>query len=250
MSRIAFISDIHGNLHALRAVLSEIDEQRVEEIVCLGDVVGYGPEPRACLELVHERCVTAIRGNHEEAVLAPVQARTFNPYARVALQWTCGMLDQRHLDLVKEMPTWASLGQGIGCVHDSPVPVEDPGYLRTTAQAETALHEMEQQWCFIGHTHIPAIFALEQGRELHRARRIVPFPGKAIQLLPSFRYIINPGSVGQPRDGDWRASWGLLETDLAQFTVQRVAYEVAAVESAISSAGLPETLGSRLRLGA
>ena len=250
MSRIAFISDIHGNMHALRAVLSEIDESDVEEIVCLGDVVGYGPEPGACLELVHERCATVIRGNHEDAVLAPIHARSFNPYARTALEWTCERLSQHQFDLVQRTPTWASLGQGISCVHDSPVPIEDPDYLRRTADAETALHTMEGRICFIGHTHIPAVFALERHAEMSRTRRIVPFPGKPIQLDPDCRYIMNPGSVGQPRDGDWRASWGMLDTEQAQFSIARVAYEVAAVESAISMAGLPQPLGSRLRLGA
>lgn len=252
MSRIAFISDIHGNLHALRAVLTEIDAYQVDEIVCLGDVVGYGPEPGACLELVHERCATVIRGNHEEAVLAPAQARTFNSYARAAIKWTCGTLTQTHFDLINEMPTWARLRAGLGCVHDSPVPLADPGYLRTTRDAEIALGAMEHQWCFIGHTHIPAVFALNAGHDAREARRLVPFPGSPMRLDTNVRYIMNPGSVGQPRDGDWRASWGLLELELdrSHFTIQRVAYEVAAVEHAICSAGLPEPLGSRLRIGA
>jgi predicted phosphodiesterase len=250
VSRIALISDIHGNLHALRAVLSDIEKHGVEEIICLGDVVGYGPEPGACLELVNERCVAAIRGNHEEAVLSPAQARMFNPQARAALVWTCDRLEKRHVDLIAEMPTWVRRGNGIICVHDAPVPVEDPGYVRTTAEAETVLQTMEATWCFIGHTHIPAVFALGTDKTRWRACRSIPFPGEVIELSTESRYLVNPGSVGQPRDGDWRASWGLLELDPGRFSVQRVAYEVAAVQSAISSAGLPHVLGSRLRIGA
>lgn len=250
MSRIALISDIHGNLLALRAVLSDIEKHDVEEIICLGDVVGYGPEPGACLELVTERCAATIRGNHEEAVLSPSQARMFNPQARAALAWTCESLEMRHLDLIAEMPTWVRRGKDLICVHDAPVPVENPGYVRTTAEAETVLLMMEPKWCFIGHTHVPAIFSLGTDEPVRRARRSIPFPGVEIVLSTELRYLINPGSVGQPRDGDWRASWGLLELDPDRFSVQRVAYEVAAVQSAINSAGLPHVLGSRLRIGA
>lgn len=250
MTRIAFISDIHGNLHALRAVLADIDACGVDEIVCLGDTIGYGPAPGACLDLVEERCVASIRGNHEDAVLVPDQARMFNPHARAALDWTSDTIEERHVEAIGLMPTWIKRGSEIICVHDAPVPVEDPGYLRCTKDVENVLASMQATWCFIGHTHIPAVFAHDMDESGSTVRRVVPFPSNPVTLESGSRYILNPGSVGQPRDGDWRASWALLELDDARFTINRIGYEVSAVAEAINTAGLPRVLGSRLRIGA
>lgn len=251
MIRTAFISDIHGNLSALRAVLKAIDHVGVDRIICLGDVVGYGPEPGACLDLVAQRCSACVRGNHEEAVLTPSQGETFNASARAALTFTTKALEARHLAQIQAMPSWASLAQDVVCVHDSPVPVEQSGYVRAAAVAERVLWRMCERWSFVGHTHLPAIFA---GGPRTRAVRIAPFPGEWVSFESHRRYLVNPGSVGQPRDGDARASWGLLESNnsmqVGRFRVERVVYGVDAVCDAIRGVGLPEALGRRLLVGA
>ena len=250
MPRFGVVSDIHGNLHALQAVLADIDSHGVDEVICLGDVLGYGPDPGACLELVSSRCAYCVIGNHEEAVLRPSEAGRFNAQARAALEYTTNRLTPGQMAIVESMPCWASFGNDMICVHDAPTPVPGNGYVRTTGIASRVLATMGARLCLFGHTHVPAVFGLQDGAPEHRARRQVPFCGRSIRLAPDCRYLLNPGSVGQPRDGDWRASWALLDTEASAFTIHRVDYEVGRVQRAIDSVGLPSILGQRLRLGA
>ena len=250
MSRIGVISDIHGNLHALRAVLDDLDSTGVDGIICLGDVVGYGPHPGECLELVQERCMGCVRGNHEEAVLDPEQGVNFNPQARAALAYTVSRLEPHHLEIIEKMPCWANLDAGTVCVHDAPVPVPCPGYVSSTEVAARVLVSMTDTCCLFGHTHVPAVFTIQRGAPESTARRLVPFVDEPISFRSESNYLLNPGSVGQPRDDDWRASWGLLDQARGSFSIRRVGYEVGLVQSEIVSVGLPTMLGSRLRVGA
>ena len=250
MTRIALISDIHGNSLALRAVLEDISWRSVDQVICLGDVVGYGPEPEECLGLVREHCTVSIRGNHEDAILSPKQAEGFNNYARAAINWTCSKLGIDGLNQIRSMPTWSHIEPGIVCVHDSPVPQDGYGYIRTRSDATPVLRSMEERICLFGHTHLPAVFTINRQRQLARATRVLPRSGDLVHLDRSEKYLLNPGSVGQPRDGDWRASWALLDLGAMTFSTQRSAYEVSSVRHAISCAGLPSFLGERLLIGA
>lgn len=250
MPRLGVVSDIHGNLHALQAVLADIDSVGVDMVICLGDVVGYGPNPGECLELVEQRCAHCVIGNHEEALLRPSEATRFNAQARRALEYTTSRLTPAQLEIIDKMPCWASFGDQLVCVHDAPTPVPGNGYVRTTRIASRVLATMSARICLFGHTHVPAVFMLPEGASDLEARRLVPFSGQSIRLAADCRYMINPGSVGQPRDGDCRASWGLLDLDVREFRIHRVEYEVARVQKEIDSVGLPTILGSRLRIGA
>ena len=250
MTRIALISDIHGNALALRAVLEDISWRSVDRIVCLGDVVEYGPEPAECLDLVKEHCEICIRGNHEDALLVPRQAAGFNAHAQAALKWTASKLDLQAMSEIRSMPTWSHLDDDVVCVHDSPVPQDGHGYIRSRSDATPVLRSMEDRICLFGHTHLPSVFTIDQERRLARASRLHPKTGDLIHLDGAGKYLLNPGSVGQPRDGDWRASWGILDLSATTFSTHRSAYEVSSVRHAIACAGLPSSLGERLLIGA
>jgi diadenosine tetraphosphatase ApaH/serine/threonine PP2A family protein phosphatase len=148
------------------------------------------------------------------------------------------------------MPARIEIAPGISCIHESPVPVDSGGYVRSTRIAGPVLQNMPGDVCFIGHTHVPAAFMLERDASATSVRRYVPFAGTTLTLRKQDRYLLNPGSVGQPRDGDWRASWGLLDLDRKEFSLHRVGYQVGRAQLAFSSAGLPSVLGERLRIGA
>lgn len=259
MTRYAIISDVHGNLTAFHAVLSRIAEIGVSRIVCLGDVVGYGPRPAACLELVARHCHDVVRGNHEDALLDPRVATGFNGAARQAIAWTAGRLTPAHTRWVGDLPAMAEVGpdRTVLCVHDCPVP-GPTGYIHDRAVAAIAFRGVDLPVCLVGHTHVPVVFETTEpdpdtpltASNLLRHR---VEDGAAVVLEPGSRAICNPGSVGQPRDGDARASFATLEflpDGGHAFTVHRVAYDVAAARRELQAAGLPPVLGERLAIGA
>lgn len=259
MPRIAIISDIHGNAHALEAVLARIDALQVDEIVCLGDIVGYGPNPGECLEAVVRHCGVIIQGNHEEAAVDPSAAATFNGAAREAIVWTRRKMSALHLAALRRLPRAAAVSDDVMCVHDNPVP-GPTDYIHDKEIAALAFRGVDVPVCLIGHTHVPMVFeapTLDPNDTLTAPELIayIPFDAQPIDLEPDRRYICNPGSVGQPRDCDPRASFGLLEfDDLSHdggtFQVLRQDYDIAAAQMASHRAGLPTILADRLALGA
>ncbi len=259
MTRYAVISDIHGNLPAFQAVLGRIAEVGVERIVCLGDVVGYGPRPAACLELVARHCHDVVRGNHEEALLDPRVAGGFNGAARAAIAWTARRLTPAHRAWVGRLPVMIDAGPdgSMLCVHDSPVP-GPTDYVHDRAVAAVAFRGVDTPICLVGHTHVPVVFETpdpDPSTPL-TAANLVRHPladGEPVVLEPSSRAICNPGSVGQPRDGDARASFATVELRPGGehvFTVHRVQYDVDAARRELEAAGLPAVLGERLAIGA
>ena len=248
--RIAVISDIHGNSVALKAVLEEIAREGIERTVCLGDVVGYGPEPAECLRMVSDHCEFTVRGNHEDAILKPSQTTNFNSNARQALEWTSRQLGSAERRIIANMPNWFHLSRDMVCIRDSPVPIEDPGYIRSSSEAARVLTVMAERFCLFGHTHVPGVFQMPIGRRFIRAGRLEVADGHPTSLPVDSKFLLNPGSVGQPRDGDVRASWAVLDTGRQTFTLRRTDYAVCEVRDAILSAGLPSVLGQRLALGA
>ena len=253
MGRYAVISDIHGNLHALEAVLSRIESMGISELICLGDIVGYGPFPGRCVDLVVKCCSTVVRGNHDDAVINPEREAEFNGPARTAIGWTRGVLGPLHLDALCRIREIEHLNESVMCIHDSPADAPTD-YVHDAGIAAGAFGGFVLPICLLGHTHVPVIFeapvdcdgaltALDVTTHLPRS-------GEPVSVGADRRYICNPGSVGQPRDADPRASFAVLDLDEATFTVHRQEYDIDAAQRATVEAGLPTVLADRLAIGA
>jgi predicted phosphodiesterase len=253
MTRFAIISDIHGNYAALESVLRRIDRLRVDEIICLGDVVGYGPRPDACLNTVMRRCAHVVQGNHDEAVLDPAIDRGFNENARAAIRWTRSTLGPLHLAAICNFPTALYLGRDTVCFHDTPNR-DQTNYLNGAGAAALAFTRLDRPICLVGHTHVPLVFECDAGSGTTPDPETItchrPSDGMPIPLRPDGRYICNPGSVGQPRDADPRASFAILDLDRRSFTVHREEYDIVATQLETQRVGLPLILARRLDVGA
>ncbi len=254
MSRYAVISDIHANLHALDAVLDRIDRLPVDDIICLGDIVGYGPDPDKCLDLVTRHCGVVVMGNHDLAVLDPAYVAGFNDTARAALHWTRDVLEPMHLDALNRMRELEYLRPHVTCVHDTPQPGPIT-YIYDQQVATLAFRALTTPVALVGHTHLPVVFETKSTNvgdalKAEDVRVCLPRDGVSIGLDAAARAICNPGSVGQPRDGDARASFAVLDLDAWTFTVHRVEYDVAGAQLASQRRGLPPVLAHRLAVGA
>jgi len=245
--RIAAISDIHANLPALEAVLEAIDEARVEEIWCLGDVIGYGAEPDECTDLVRERCDLCLVGNHDLAVLGVLDVASFSEAAAAAVAWTRENVAERTLEMLRELEP-AGEREGIAVFHASP---RDPvwEYVISAEQANANLDVQAARIALIGHSHVSLFFvrptADEEGEEIRGAQS----SDDTLLDLDAGQWLINPGSVGQPRDGDPRAAWLELDTDKQAARFHRVHYDVERAAVSIAAAGLPRRLADRLHVG-
>lgn len=231
--RLAIISDIHANLEALTKTLELVDKRKVDQIVCLGDIVGYGADPVDCLKLVRERCHIVIIGNHDLAAVDVHKAEDFNATARIAALWTNSVLSEDEKQYLKNLPYTATLDDLL-LVHGSPYEPEEFHYILSTRDAIDTLAFFTQKICFIGHSHVPGIFT-EHGR--------------AASVDTDGRYLVNVGSVGQPRDGNPRLSFGLLDTESYKYENVRAAYDAERAARKIIAAGLPPLLGERLMVG-
>jgi len=231
--RLAIISDIHSNLPALQKAIEEIDRRGVDEIFCLGDVVGYGAHPNECLELVKQRCSVVLKGNHDAAAVDLSVAAFFTNHARVAAQWTNRHLSAENKAILKDLPLLAQRGELV-FVHASPVDPEEWNYVLDIGEVRRALEAFTGTICFIGHSHIPGVFS-------HH--------GLADRIQKGERYVINVGSVGQPRDGDPRLSFGIFDSTAWVYENVRADYDVDLARESIIKVGLPRMLGERLRSG-
>ena len=254
MNRFAIISDIHGNLHALQAVLARIDRLHVDGIICLGDIVGYGPYPDRCIDLVVRCCSLTVRGNHDDAVINPKRELEFNGYAREAVIWTRRVLGPLHFDALSRLKEIDHPHESVMCVHDCPVP-GPTDYVHDARIAALAFAGVDRPICLIGHTHVPMVFEapVVHERVTLSADEVVAYGPRDRMSIPldlNRRYICNPGSVGQPRDADPRASFAVLDLDRREFTVHREEYDIVAAQLATEKAGLPTILAQRLAIGA
>jgi predicted phosphodiesterase len=240
--RILVISDIHANLTALDAVLDHAGT--FDAAWCLGDLVGYGPDPNECIQRVLALPdLICILGNHDAAALEQIDSATFNPEARQALQWTQNTLTEASLAFLKGLPERVDTPQ-VTLVHGSPrQPVWE--YLLDTFNATRCFEHFETPYCFVGHTHLPIIFQLRNDHTL--AQLQVPEPDSHLALQP--RAIINPGSVGQPRDRDPRAAYAIYDSSDQRWEYRRVAYDIGAVQSRMLALGLPDRHIQRLAAG-
>lgn len=239
--RYAIVSDIHANLDALRAVLDDARDL-VDAILCLGDVVGYGAEPEGCIELVAERCQAVVAGNHEHAAAGLMPLEWFNPYARAAAEWTRHRLDDEHRAWLAALPLLREFEEAT-LVHASPQQPDEWEYVISAEDGYRAFAAFTTRLCFVGHSHVPGVWSQGSWGRSHEAGAV------DIALEPGCRYLVNVGSVGQPRDRDPRAAWVLWDVKGRRVSIRRVPYDVTAARSRIVAAGLPRFLGDRLGEG-
>jgi diadenosine tetraphosphatase ApaH/serine/threonine PP2A family protein phosphatase len=242
--RCAVISDVHGNAHALTSVLEAIDAATVDAVWCLGDVVGYGPQPNGCVRVVSERAAICLAGNHDLlAIGREVLPSDFNPDAAAAGAWTAAAIDGETRAFLSGLSPEAH-ADGLDLFHASP---RDPvwEYVLSEEAAEAAFALTESPLVLLGHSHVP--LAIRLAEDGHVAGGHAPMGTEAV--LHGGRWLLNPGSVGQPRDGDPRAAWLLLDIELGSAEYRRVPYDIAATQEEIRAAGLPAALAERLAFG-
>ena len=238
---IAVISDIHGNLEALEAVLEDAKRRRAEKILCLGDVVGYGANPNECLARVREVAEATVLGNHDAAALDASLAENFNDVARQAIDWTRHQLTPENRAFLETLPLEHVI-EDLRFVHASPVDPAAWHYILTEQEAWDAFEACPEPICFIGHSHVPLRVLLVNGR-------LEVAGDESIRVADETRALVNVGSVGQPRDGNWRASYALFDPRERRVVARRVEYDRPAASDKIRGAGLPEVLARRLELG-
>ncbi len=249
----AIISDIHANLEALRAVFDEIDRRAVDVVYCLGDLVGYNADPGDCVDLVLSRAEAVVRGNHDKAVAGLTDLDWFNSAARAAALWTRAVLPDRELDRVAGLPQGPlERADGVLLCHGSPA--DEDEYLVPGGRLQAAFQLLEEEraearLCLHGHTHVPLAAAWQGGSGQEEPTLQMLDPRQPIEMEEGCVYLVNPGSVGQPRDGNPRASFGILDTGRGTFTTIRVAYDFRETQRKIIEAGLPAVLARRLGEG-
>ncbi|MEA3297231.1 MAG: metallophosphoesterase family protein [candidate division Zixibacteria bacterium] len=240
--KYALVSDIHGNLEALTAVLHDIEKQHVDSIHCLGDVIGYGPDPVACLRLVDQHCDTKLMGNHEFTALGLQSAEVFNNAARKAVEWTRTQLTDTELSMMADFLMDRSMDD-MFLVHASPFEPQQWHYILTVEEAELAFQHLKSGICFFGHSHLPMIIRETADESPHFQ------VGHTILADTETRYLINAGSVGQPRDNDPRACYLVFDDDEREISFNRVEYDINVSQQKMTTAFLPDALISRLAKG-
>ncbi|HWA53870.1 MAG TPA: metallophosphoesterase family protein [Solirubrobacterales bacterium] len=243
--RIAVISDIHANLPALEAVLEATDAAGVEERWCLGDVLGYGVEPDACTRLVRDRCAICLVGNHDLAVLGALDVASFSEAAAAAVEWTQANVEEETLAFLRELEPEGER-EKTALFHASP---RDPiwEYVLSGEQADAGMDASPRPVSLIGHSHVALFFNRPAGRR-EETRGAQASDGALLDLRDG-EWLLNPGSVGQPRDGDPRAAWLELDTEESTARYHRVAYDIERAAAPIAQAGLPSRLAERLYTG-
>ena len=242
--RVAIISDIHSNLAALQAVLEDAEARGATDYWCLGDIVGYGPDPHGCLAIVRERASLCLSGNHDLGAIGMLSLDDFNPHAAVANRWTGEVLTQEEKEFLGELPTKLVSGD-VTLAHASP---RDPvwEYVLSVPVAIVSFEHFQTRLCFVGHSHVPLICREPEPETVARLYRL---PQNGGVKLGQRRLIANPGSVGQPRDGDSRASYAIYDVEDNALYNCRVAYDIQATKKRMRDADLPEYLIERLSEG-
>jgi predicted phosphodiesterase len=241
--KIAVISDIHGNKQAFEATLESVAASDAEELWCLGDLVGYGADPDACVELAREHAAVCLAGNHDLAVTGEIELNEFSRGASLAAQWTRDVIKPENLEFLQTLSPQSD-GEPVGLYHASP---RDPvwEYVLSTLLAELCLDTQRRRLCLVGHSHVALSFSRRDGELASGEPRRA---GEQLDLAEG-EWLINPGSVGQPRDGDPRASWLLLDLDGLTASYERTDYDIAGAAAAIRAARLPDSLAERLEYG-
>jgi predicted phosphodiesterase len=238
--RYAIISDIHGNYDALEVVLADIDKSAVDRTVCLGDVVGYGAQPRECIAALRERNILTIAGNHDYACIGKTNINYFNAFAKEATLWTRKVCTEDDKNWLKSLSLVEYL-EDFTMVHGTLYAPELFDYILTTYDAYLSLQLLETPVCFLGHSHVPINFIWEDMISFNYDREI--------DVRPGVKLLVNVGSVGQPRDDNPRASYAIYDAEKKRVEIRRLEYDVEAAARKIREAGLPAALGERLKVG-
>jgi diadenosine tetraphosphatase ApaH/serine/threonine PP2A family protein phosphatase len=239
--RYAVLSDLHSNVEALTAVLGAVDDLAIDGVLCLGDLVGYGADPNEVIDLIRARTTSVVRGNHDHAAVEPGHEAYFNPWGKAAIRWTRGRLTKDNRRYLCDLPMALSVA-GVRLVHACPSEPETWRYVMDADDAAIEFDTFDETVCFIGHSHVPLCAVSAAGR-------VSMLLDEGIPIEDGKQYLINVGSVGQPRDGDPRASFGVLDLDQGAFRLHRVQYDAGAAREKILAAGLPRFLGDRLLRG-
>lgn len=238
--RLAILSDIHANLEAMEAVLADAHEQECTGFVCLGDVVGYNANPHECLEIVRKMDCPVVMGNHDEQASLEESSRDFNVLAEMAINWTRDHLTEPDKEWLRGLPLTQPV-RDFTIVHASLDAPEEWNYVFNSLDAAASFACQQTTVCFFGHTHVAGMFVRDEGVKRLRISQLT--------IEETKKYLINVGSVGQPRDDDWRAAYCIYHLDKNVVEQRRVKYDVATAQKKIIAAGLPAMLAERLRLG-
>ncbi len=240
--KFALISDVHGNLEALEDVLRDIEKQGVEKIHFLGDAVGYGCNPNECVRLIDKHCDIKLLGNHDYAVMGLEQSENFNQIARVSMDWTVEKIKKKSIQILADFEM-SSTFLDYYLVHASPEEPDSWTYILDADGARDNFNEFSQSVCMVGHTHVPTCFILD------KENTIVQQTSESIKRADGRKYIINIGSVGQPRDNDPRACYLIVDTEADTMYYRRVEYDIGKTQDKMKKAKLPEFLIERLAIG-
>lgn len=246
--KIGVLGDIHSNFEALTAVVSHLREhESVDHWVQVGDIVGYGADPEACIDLVRELgCVVSI-GNHDAAVVDRLDTDYFNAYAKAAIDWTRDRLDRSYLEFLDRLPLLVE-HEHYTVVHGSLHLPEQFGYVISPVEAMDSIRQQRTRVAFVGHSHVPAVYYQERGKPIEKIGYQLDSEIEG-HIADYERVLVNVGSVGQPRDEDPRAAYCVYDTDAGSIRIGRVDYDIEAAQAKIRAAGLPSVLADRLALG-
>lgn len=248
MPLLAVLSDVHGNLEALDAVLTDLEREGADGLVHLGDAVGYNADPRECLEILRRKCITAVLGNHDQAMFLPESAAFFNPDAREALAFSRSRLEDEDIRYLMALPKNDLLDDHTLLCHGSPEGTSF--YILDSREAGRAFRVLEKDYpsvrlCLFGHTHIPDIWVRDPGGKISWSS----WAGACLVLEEDRTYLVNPGSVGQPRNHDPRAAYLLLDSSRKTLRLRSVVYDIPTAQRKILEARLPPSLAHRLQYG-
>jgi predicted phosphodiesterase len=238
--RYAIISDIHSNLEAFEAVLADADDNKCTDFVCLGDVVGYNGNPHDCVDRVREMECPIVKGNHDEQASLIESSRDFNEMAEAAIQWTRDHLTAEDKNWLRDLKLQRQV-RDFTIVHATLDTPGQWGYVFNNLDAAASFTYQHTTVCFFGHTHVPVAFIRDEGVQRQQIDKLRIDPGK--------KYFINVGSVGQPRDGDWRAGYCIYDVESNVVEQRRIKYDLATAQKKIVDAGLPHLLADRLAVG-
>lgn len=238
--KYAIFGDIHANLEALEGVLADAEQQECTDYVCVGDVVGYGADPNECLAVVNDMECPIVKGNHDEEAVLDTSLEGLNPLAKQAMEWTRAQLSPEECDILRNMKLVRQV-RDFTIVHAT---LDTPGswtYVTNKFDAMASFSYQFTQLCFYGHTHTPRIY--------RKGDSVEPLDEFTVNLEIGRKYFINVGSVGQPRDGDWRAAYAVYDVENQEVEIRRVEYDIDKAQDKIVESGLPEMLAHRLSLG-
>ncbi len=251
MPRTAIISDIHANMHALSAVIGDVQQQSCTDVACLGDIVGYNAYPAECLDYIKGLGCPVVRGNHDEEVVRNTYLN-MNPMAAQAMQWTRSRLNEEQIAWLTKLPYKSFIRSAFSIVHATSDQPQKWNYILNSSDASSNFGKQFSPVCFHGHTHAPKVF-YHDGQSTYddteTLSQLTELGEVSFSPVQGIKYFINAGSVGQPRDGDPRACYVIYDTDQNVITFRRVAYDIAGAQEAIRAVGLPEYLADRLERG-